>query len=458
MPSMKLHPDPAAASVCADLRAAGFDAYLVGGAVRDLLRGVTPGDWDAATSATPDEVMELFPKSLPTGLRYGTVTVRRDGREIQVTTFRGEGEYGDGRHPDTVAFGRSIEEDLARRDFTVNALAYDPATGRLIDPFGGRRDLRRGILRTVSDPALRFGEDALRMLRLYRFQATLGYRPDPAAEAAVDPALAAKLSRERIRDELAKLLPGTNAGPALRGLIISGLMDAIIPELSVFGKKESARSGSPSRSRKKENPADTKLWRHAILAVETIRPELRLRWAALLHDIGKPASRTEAGGEVHYYGHDELGAALARSVLESLRCPGGLVDDVAALVGLHMFQLPIQAGDAAVRRLLHRAGGPGRLLDLIELRRADIVATGSGYWRAAAYWRALKQRVEAVVAEGAAFSLKDLAVDGDDVMRTLGIGPGPEVGRILDRLLGMVLEQPELNERGRLEELMRRLY
>ena len=239
--------DQAVSSVCLDLQARGFAAYLVGGAVRDLLRGESPTDWDIATTARPEEVMALFPGSLPTGIKYGTVTVRRDGTSIEVTTFRGEGAYSDGRHPDQVTFGASIEEDLGRRDFTVNAMACDPATGRLVDPYGGRHDLRRKVLRTVGNPAERFAEDALRMLRLYRFAATLGLRPDPDTASAVDPMLLAQVSMERIRDEFSKTLLAGTPLAGLDGLISSGLMRSISPGITP-GRR--GRAGDLSSARR----------------------------------------------------------------------------------------------------------------------------------------------------------------------------------------------------------------
>ena len=429
--------DPDVLAVCRGLTDKGFAAYLVGGAVRDLLRGLAPGDWDVATSARPEQVRALFPGSLPTGIRYGTVTVRLGGSRVEVTTLRGEGAYGDGRHPDQVVFGSSIEDDLARRDFTVNAMAYDPETGRLIDPHGGLRDLRRGILRTVGRPGRRFAEDALRMLRFYRFVATLGLRPARAAERAMDPTLLGRISPERIRDELFRMLLASAPGPALAGLAATGLLARIVPELPA-------------------EPADRVL-RHSLAAAEAIRPELHLRLAALLHDIGKPATRTVVRGEIHFYGHDEVGAEMAGAVLARLRCPTRLAEIVRVLVRLHMFQLPAQAGDAALRRLLHKAGSPRRLRDLVELRRADIIATGGAYWRAAGSWRELRRRVEEVLAAGNGFSLRDLAVDGRDVMRALGIGPGPEVGRILRGLLERVLDDPSLNDEERLLSLAREI-
>lgn len=436
--------DPIPASICADLQAGGYAAYLVGGAVRDLLRGAAPSDWDVATSARPEEILALFPGSLPTGLKYGTVTVRRGGMEIEVTTFRGEGAYSDGRHPDAVTFGVSIEEDLSRRDFTVNAMAYDPIAGRLVDPCGGMRDLKRRILRTVGAPAARFGEDALRMLRLYRLATTLGLRPDRAAERAITPSLLARVSPERINGELTKILLAAFSGVGLRGLVSSGLMAEIIPELL-------AGAGAQGSFHRHD------VLRHSLIAAETIRPELRLRLAALLHDVGKPAARVVIRGEVHFYGHDEIGAEMAREILGRLRYPGDLTETVARLVRLHMFQLTVHPSDASLRHLLNKAGGPECLRDLVELRRADVVATGRTCWQAAEVWRELRDRVEEVLAAGAAFSLRDLAIDGADVMRLLGLAPGPEVGRVLNQLLDRVLEDPALNEREALLRVVKDL-
>ena len=425
---------PEVVAVSRELKQAGHEAYLVGGAVRDLLRGRVPPDWDLATSARPEEVLALFPGSLPTGLKYGTVTVLRGGLRIEVTTFRGEEAYTDGRHPDRVVFGVSLEEDLARRDFTVNAMAYDPLGHRLIDPYGGRRDLARKIIRTVGDPACRFQEDALRMLRLYRFVATLEMRPDPKAEKAVLPALLERVSRERIRDELEKLLLAPRPLPALWGLARSGLLTVIAPEFE---------------------PMDRALLRHSFTATQEIAAVLHLRLAALLHDLGKPATRRVVGGKLHFYGHEELGAEMARGLLSRLRFAGETVARVTLLIRLHMFQLPFPPSEAALRRLLQKAGGPENLRDLLELRRADILATGRFSWPDALRWREVTARVEDFLATRPAFSLRDLAVDGHDVMRLLGIGPGPAVGAVLRELLAAVIENPALNNRADLERLIR---
>lgn len=436
---------PAVRSICAALRARGRDAYLVGGAVRDLWRGIAPQDWDVATSARPEEVLEAFPGSLPTGLKYGTVTVRRDGLAVEVTTFRGESSYGDGRHPDEVTFGLSIEEDLARRDFTVNALAYDPLCGALIDPFGGLRDLRFRRLRTVGAPDERFREDALRMLRFYRFLAVLGFRPDGAAVRAMQPGLLRRVSQERIRDELARLLTAPHAGTALRGLAASGLLAVFLPELAACA-----------------NVVQGWLHRHDVLehsirTAETIRAELRLRLAGLLHDVGKPATRSaDAQGRIHFHGHDLRGAEMTESALARLRFPGEMAAAAARLIRLHMFQLPPDPSEAAMRRLMQKAGGPAGLRDLIELRRADMVATGRLNPLGARYWSLLRDRAEEIIAAGGDFTLRHLAVDGWDVMQVLGIPPGPEVGRILRRLLEKVQDDPSLNEQVRLEEILRR--
>ena len=430
--------DPAAAAVCAALREHGHEAYLVGGALRDLLRGAAPKDWDVATSALPDQVLGIFPRVIPTGVKYGTVTVLQGEAKIEVTAFRSDGAYSDGRHPDRVVFGASIEADLARRDFTINAMAYDPVDRRLVDPFGGRQDLRRKILRTVGPPADRFTEDALRMVRYFRFLAVLELRPDSETVQAMRPSLLALVSPERIRDEMNKLLPAAKPVPGLQGMADAGLLAEIVPELLAG---QGLTQGSYHRH---------DVMRHAFLAVEAIRPVLVPRLAALLHDVAKPSTRREDGQDVHFYGHDAAGAAMAEGILSRLRYPNDLTERITGLIRLHMFQLPIHPTGAALRRLLRKAGGPEPLRDLVELRRADIVATGRSYGQAAQVWRELKARVEEVIAAGAAFSLGDLAIGGDEVMRLLGVGPGPEVGRILNRLLEMVLEEPALNTREKL--------
>ena len=425
-------------TVLAELKARGFQAFLVGGALRDLFLGRPPGDWDVATGALPGQVEEVFPDRLVvhTGKRFGTVRVLAGEIPVDVTTFRREGAYTDGRRPDWVEFKESVVDDLSRRDFTVNAMALDPFAEKLVDPFRGRRDLRRRLIRTVGDPQARFREDALRMLRFYRFQAVLDFHGEAETErviaqiAAEEPSLLANVSPARIRDELNKLLTGVAPGKGLRGLVRSGLLPIIAPEFAPVVKT-------------------TELMEHLIATVEAIKPEPHLRWAAFLHDLGKPVTRIEDGRDVHYFGHEQAGEKLAAALLERLRFSRAFQEQVLPLVRRHMFPCDPGMTDTALRRLAAKVGRDA-LFDLLELRRADIVASGSHYHRA---WQALSKfaaRIQALLREEKALTLADLAVDGHDVMTVLGLAPGPEVGRVLQELFFWVTEDPERNTRERL--------
>ncbi|HHU82725.1 MAG TPA: HD domain-containing protein [Firmicutes bacterium] len=425
-------------AVIAELKARGFQAFLVGGALRDLFLGREPEDWDVATSALPGQVEEVFPGRLlvHTGKRFGTVRVLTGEIPVDVTTFRREGTYTDGRRPDWVEFEESVVDDLSRRDFTVNAMALDPLAQKLVDPFRGRGDLRRRVIRTVGDPQSRFSEDALRMLRFYRFQAVLNFRGEAETErviaqvAAEDPSLLAKVSPERVREELNKLLTGVAPGKALRGLVRTGLLTIIAPEFTPV-------------------VMDPELMEHLLATVEAIKPEPHLRWAAFLHDLGKPATRIQDGTGIHYFGHEQAGEKLAAVLLERLRFSRAFTEKVLILVRRHMFPCDPGMSDTALRRLAAKVGREA-LIDLLELRRADIVASGNHYHRA---WRILSEfasRIQALLREEKVLTLSDLAVNGRDVMAVLGLAPGPEVGRVMQELFSWVTEDPERNTRERL--------
>jgi tRNA nucleotidyltransferase (CCA-adding enzyme) len=432
---------PAWVRQCATtLLSQGFQAYLVGGAVRDLLKGSGPLDWDLATDALPEEVERVFPRTIPTGKQFGTITVATAEGLLEVTTLRADLGYDDGRRPSAVRFGKEIRLDLARRDFTINAMAYDFASGKLIDPFQGRRDLRRRRLRTVGDPRTRFGEDKLRVFRFYRFLATLDLKPDRATQRAILPQRVSGISRERVRDELSKLLTGASVRKGLEGLARSGLLGEIIPELQALLQHEA--SGSRHR---------WGLWEHTLLAVEAVPPRLELRLAALLHDIGKPASQTIQDGQLHYYGHDQLGAALSRSILTRLRFPAKFMKTVVRLVEAHMFMLPPYAGDGAARRLIARVGAE-HIRDLLELRRADLAATGRVTYQTWENWRDLQQRIEDLLADTAK-SMPRLAINGNDLAREFQLSPGPRIGELLAYLREQILEDPALNQRKKLLDL-----
>ncbi|MFO7246304.1 MAG: HD domain-containing protein [Thermaerobacter sp.] len=427
------------------LARAGHQACLVGGCVRDLLLGRPPSDWDVATDARPERVQALFDRTRPTGIAHGTVTVLVGRRPVEVTTFRTEGTYSDRRRPDWVEFTGRLELDLARRDFTINAMALDHR-GRLHDPFGGLRDLEAGVIRTVGDPGARFQEDALRMLRAVRFAAQLEFRIEPEVLEAIreHAALLGHVSAERIRDEFSKILLAPRPAPALETLRETGLLERFLPELlEGVGVAQNVHHAFT-------------VWEHNVLACQHARPDLVLRLAALLHDVAKPRCLTvDPDGSRHFYHHEVVGAQMADAILRRLRFDNATREKVVHLIRHHLalHHYP-DMSDAAVRRLIRRIGLE-HLDDLIALRIADRKASGTKRSELSRGTRLLLRRIEQVLAEDAAFGLKDLKVDGHDVMRVLGIPPGPLVGRILNALLEAVLEDPSLNEPETLERLIR---
>jgi tRNA nucleotidyltransferase (CCA-adding enzyme) len=416
------------------LRAAGHAAFVVGGSLRDVMLGLTPHDWDLATDARPERILDLFPAAVYENA-FGTVAVRHRDRTFEITTFRRDHDYADFRRPHRVEFGDAIETDLARRDFTINAMAWggapgEPASG-LIDPFDGRRDLDARILRAVGDPGIRFGEDALRMIRAMRLSAVLGFAIEADTLAAIEARseLVRHLSGERIAAELEKLLAAASPSVGLRPLEATGLLAGISPDLA-------AQRGIDQNKIPGED-----LWDHTLRAVDAAprdRPVVRL--AALVHDIGKPA--TFADGR--FIGHDAVGAELAAGLLERLRFPRSPTERVTHLVRQHMFAYESSWGDPAVRRFIAKIG-PAALDELFELRQADNI--GSGLAPDAGGIDELRRRVAEQLAAEVALHRSDLAVDGDDLIAELGAVPGPRLGAVLDRLLEEVVDDPTLNDR-----------
>ena len=441
---------PAVATVLAVLHGAGDDAVLVGGCVRDLVRGERPADWDIATSAPPEAVAERFPGSSWEN-PFGTVTVRDpDGAPgIEVTTYRVEAGYRDRRRPDAVRWGGSLAEDLARRDFTINAMAWQPdgpgseaevGSGRLVDPFGGAEDLAGGMLRAVGDPDARFSEDALRLVRAVRFANRFALRLDPGTEAAIrrHAADAAALSGERVRDELMRILGGSAPPSAAFELMERlGLLEVLIPELA-------ALRGVPQA---KPRPGDA--LDHSLRTADALpAADWVLRLAGLLHDLGKATTQSEG----HFLFHDQAGELLAEQVMTRLRASRSETTRVARLVRHHMFVYTSAWTDAAVRRFVRRVGA-GLLPDLFALRAADDAASGTTD-PAAGGWGELRQRAEAAIAHDP-LEAGHLALGGDDLVAELGIPPGPAIGALLAGLLEAVLENPSLNTRDRLLALAR---
>jgi len=422
------------------LQDAGHAAYAVGGAVRELLRGLGTTDWDVATSAEPAAVTSLFPRVVPTGLKHGTVTVLTGAGPCEVTTFRVEHGYTDARHPDRVHFVRSIEEDLARRDFTVNAVAWDPVAGRVVDPFGGAEDLARRVIRCVGDPLERFREDGLRPIRAARFAATLEFEIEEETLRAMAGALeqVARVAAERVREELRRMLGAREPSRGLEALRRSGLLGVWLPELAECVAVVQNRYH-----------AYDVYWHtlHTCDAAPAEKPLVRL--AALFHDVGKPRTRVERGdGEGTFYNHQFVGAEMAEAAMTRLRFPREEIERVAHLVREHMFDYRPEWTDAAVRRFIRKVGTE-HVADLFDLRLADNRGNGlkQGFPH---YLGELADRVNSILARQEALTVRDLAIDGHDVMRELGLPAGPGVGSVLERLLEEVLEEPALNDRERL--------
>jgi len=430
------------------LQGAGHRAVLVGGCVRDLARGVEVSDWDAGTSARPEAVQALFPRTVPTGLKHGTVTVLTAGGPVEVTTFRVESGYSDARRPDQVTFTDDLRADLERRDFTVNAMGWDPIAEREEDPFGGRADLAAGILRAVGDPRDRFREDGLRPVRAARFAATLEVEIVPETFEALGEARdqVARVAAERIRDELVKMLRAREPSRGFEVLRRSGLLSLILPELA-------ATVAVPQNRYHAYDVYYHTL--HTCDAAPREKPDVRL--AALFHDVGKPATRAERpDGDATFYNHQFESARLAEKAMTRLRFSGEMTERVVHLVRQHMFDYRHEWSDAAVRRFL-RAIGPEHVADLFDLRIADNVGNGTktGFPH---YLGELSDRIDAVLASAQAFTLRDLAVDGKDVMREMHLPAGPVVGAILEKLLEEVIEHPERNDRPYLLKRLREGY
>lgn len=442
------HVPEGALYICGALNDAGFDAFIVGGAMRDVLMGREPKDWDIATSAHPNVVVNLFPKVVPTGIQHGTVTVVMPDGNYEVTVFRGEGAYSDGRRPDQIYFLDSIEKDLARRDFTINAIAGNPLTGDIIDPFGGQTDVENRVLRAVGDPNARFAEDGLRVLRAARFAAMLNFDLDPATAAAIPNHLRtfAKVAAERKFDEIAKMLVRSeHPSIGLTIMLHTGLLEAVVPELM------------PAVGLMQNKWHQFDVFGHTLFVVDDVAPHLPLRLAALLHDTGKPKARAwnEKNQDWTFYDHEDVSAKLASAWLKRMKVATDLHDAVVGLVQHHLILYTPDWTDAAVRRWVKRVG-VCRVHDLLELARAD--ARGQGNTPFTVECRRmvdeLQAHVTSVMAEAPALDVCNLAVSGEDIMRVLSVKPGRIVGQVKNALLELVLEQPEMNTRETLEALI----
>ena len=414
------------------LGAAGYEAYIVGGCVRDSLMGREPADWDITTSAGPYEVKALFSRTIDTGLQHGTVTVRMHGESYEVTTYRIDGAYEDHRHPAEVTYTKSLSEDLARRDFTINAMACD-AQGGLVDLFGGREDLAAGVIRAVGDARKRFDEDALRMMRAVRFAAQFGFALEEETREAIRelaPTLAA-VSAERIRDELEKLLVSPHPD-RIRTMWELGLTEVFLPEFT-------AMMETPQN-----NPHHCySVGEHTIAALTAAKSDRVVRLAALLHDAAKPLMHTtDAAGIDHFKGHPAKGAELSVKILRRLREDSRTIRQVENLIRWH--DLRPESDPVSVRRMAARVGSDDLPL-LLDLMEADVHGQ-STYLQQEKLERLarIREEWERIEAAGEAVGLKDLAVTGSDLIRA-GMSPGPAIGELLQRMLADVIDEPAHN-------------
>ena len=434
------------------LNEAGFEAYIVGGCVRDFLIGINPKDWDVTTNAKPEEIQKVFPDNFYEN-KFLTVTVRTGSEneglgEIEVTTYRLDAKYSDKRHPDEVRFAKTLDEDLARRDFTVNAIALTKIKNHeIVDLFGGQEDLKNKIIKTVGNPEERFSEDALRMLRAVRFATTLGFKIDQETANAIkkNSIWLEAISKERIRDEFLKIIMADNAAFGIELLRELELLKFILPELMEnYGVGQN-----------KHHIYDC--YTHALKALEfTAKKNLNIyvRLAALFHDVGKPRVKSGDGKDSTFYNHEIVGAKMTFEILNRLKFSKKDVERITKLVRYHLFYYNVdEVSESSVRRLVKNMG-PENMEDLLNVRQADRI--GSGVPKAEPYkLRHLKYIIDKVSQDP--ISAKMLKANGKDVMDILKVKPGPKIGKILDILLGYVLDDPKKNKKEILEEEIKKL-
>lgn len=428
---------------------AGFSVYLVGGAVRDFLLQKEASDWDIATDARPADVMKLFRRTIPTGIEHGTVTIIYKKKHIECTTFRTEADYSDGRHPTAVAYTASIEEDLSRRDFTMNAIAISLPDGAVIDPFGGREDIRQKCIKTVGNPIDRFLEDGLRPVRAVRFAAQLSFTIDDSTLQAIPQTLhiTQKISIERFREEFTKMLICEVPLPGLQLLESTGLLTLFIPELA------------ECRGVEQGGYHHFDVLDHSFLVCNACpagADNLHIRLAGLFHDIGKPAVRKEAAdGSCTFYRHEAVSEKLTRTIMRRLKYSNSEIEKTAHLVAQHMFHYEPAWTDAAVRRFIVRVGKEN-ISDLFALRYADVFGLAGSYGEPS-FLAEFTARIDAILQADGAYSIKDLAVNGNDLIAA-GIPAGRILGLILHDLLETVLDDPAQNTREQLLRIAAALY
>lgn len=439
----------------------GYQAYLVGGAVRDVIMGKEPSDWDLTTDAKPEEVMKIFHKVIPTGIAHGTVTVHFMKNEIEVTTFRTESDYSDGRHPDKVSFTGDIKEDLSRRDFTMNAIAVSLKDGHIVDPFDGQKDIKNKIIRTVGNPYERFSEDGLRPIRAIRFSAQLNFSIEKNTFNAISDLeiqeKTKKVSAERFRDELLKLMKAEKPSQGLIAMEKTGLMDIFMPEF------KACRNCIQNDFR---GFHEFDVMDHLLYSCDGAPKEkINVRLAALLHDIGKPKAKkiveSPEGPVNTFYKHEQYSAEITKKLLTRLKFSNAEISNICHLIECHMFNYESNWTDAAVRRFLVKTK-PENVEDLFDLRLADIYGMHNTPLRihdspTGKLLLEFKERIEKEEAKNSNLNLKSLSVNGRDLMNE-GIPAGKELGAILNELFEAVLEDPEQNKKEILLNMAKKIY
>ena len=455
--------------------AAGFEAYLVGGAVRDEIMGKGAHDWDVATNAKPEEVIKIFHRVIPTGIKHGTVTVHFMKQAIEVTTFRTESDYSDGRHPDKVEYAGHIEEDLSRRDFTMNAMAASLKNGHIVDPYGGAEDIQKKTIRAVGQPVERFMEDGLRPVRALRFAAKLNFSIEENTWAAIlrEDILkkSSGISLERFRDEFCKILLSPVPSVGLKLLEESGLLKIFVPELlqgrgcvqsdergfhnfDVLDHNFYACDGAVLRGEGDSSSCDQSQGDQSDRL-------LILRLAALFHDVAKPSCKRAEAGKITFYNHEIAGAKMAGGILARLKFSNAQIDAVCHLIKEHMFNYESSWSDAAVRRFVQRVGAQNidalfdlRLADIYGMKRVEVRLHDTAV---CGKLLELRERVDGVLSQKSAMGLKDLAVNGGDLI-ALGIPAGKKMGAILKELFEAVTDDPAMNNRDTLLALAKNLW
>ena len=429
-----------------------FQCYLVGGSVRDLILGNSIHDYDFATDARPEDVMKLFRRVIPTGIKHGTVSILMNdksfaGKTIEVTTYRSDGKYIDGRRPESVSFSSSLEEDIKRRDFTINGLAYSPEEDEVIDYTGGLRDLENRVIRTIGDPVERFMEDGLRPLRACRFASRLKFSIDENTFTAIGRTLDIfkKVSAERVRDEFMKILVSGKPSEGIECLRKSGLLDIFLPELAnCYGFEQN-----------KFHMYD--VYYHSIYSCDGAPADMPLiRLSALLHDIGKvPTRSTGEDGDYTFYNHEVVGARMTRRIMKRLKFSNEDIERTNVLIVNHMFHYIDEWTDGAVRRFMRKVGLEN-IDDLLLLRLADRRGNGSRDGLPVPI-RKLQARIAKIIEEENAITVRDLDINGNIIMDEFRLKPGPVIGRVLNELLEVVLDEPEANTRDNLLSLAREI-